>query len=127
MNSPSISPSVCFVIEKIIDVCEGDGNMKNYKVQWTPTWISSSNLVGCQHLIEEFLQQKRECEGKIETSLVNELHNTHMIQTDDQIISTDIVKVEVHTDTQNTYLNHYDESANGEVSNSTYFQSPVIA
>jgi len=58
MNGPSLFPSVCFVVEKIIGVSSGDGNMKNYQVQWAPTWVSSSNLVGCQHLIEEFNSQQ---------------------------------------------------------------------
>jgi len=63
-------PSVCFVVEKIIGVSSGDGNMKNYQVQWAPTWVSSSNLVGCQHLIEEFHEGNKQCEENSENNTV---------------------------------------------------------
>ena len=60
MEIPSMRPSVSFIVEKIIGVSSGDGNMKNYQVQWAPTWVSSSNLVGCQHLIQEFINQQQQ-------------------------------------------------------------------
>lgn len=52
-------PSVCFSVEKIIDVSVGEGDSCNYQVVWAPMWISSQYLMGCQHLIEDFLNHKR--------------------------------------------------------------------
>ena len=52
------TPSVMFQVEKIIGICEGAGNVRTYQVQWAPVWLSSVHLVGCEHLIEEFLQSQ---------------------------------------------------------------------
>ena len=49
-------PSVRFEVEKIIGV-SSDGN---YQVQWAPAWVSKFHLVGCEHLIQEFLQQQQQ-------------------------------------------------------------------
>ena len=85
MNVPCISPSVCFVVEKIIGVSGGlDGNTKNYCVQWAPTWINGSNLVGCQHLIEEFLQKQNVQNDKDDGDMVDETCESVTIQTDSQ-------------------------------------------
>lgn len=54
----SSQPSVSFQVEKIIDVITVEGNVKNFKVQWAPTWVSSLNLVGCEKLIREYLNQR---------------------------------------------------------------------
>lgn len=51
-------PSVCFEVQKVIGMTIGTGNVKNYQVQWAPTWVSDLHLVGCEHLISEFLQQQ---------------------------------------------------------------------
>lgn len=51
----STLPSVCFGVEKIIGVSD---NGDSYKVQWNPVWINASNLVGCQHLIQQFHDQQ---------------------------------------------------------------------
>jgi len=48
-------PSVCFAIEKVIGVST-DGNIRSYQVQWAPVWVSDVYLVGCEHLIDEFLK-----------------------------------------------------------------------
>jgi len=45
-------------VQKIIGVSIGEGNVRNYQVQWAPTWISGIQLVGCEHLIEEFMHQQ---------------------------------------------------------------------
>merc|ERR1719334_810622 len=45
-----------FEVEKIIDI-SADGR---YQVQWAPAWVSKFHLVGCEHLIQEFLQQQLE-------------------------------------------------------------------
>ena len=51
-------PSVCFKVEKIIGVSQGYGNMRTYQVQWSPSWVSSAHLVGCDQLLKEFLNQQ---------------------------------------------------------------------
>jgi len=43
-----------FEIEKIIGISD-DGK---YQVQWAPAWVSKNRLVGCDHLIQEFLTQE---------------------------------------------------------------------
>jgi len=55
-----IRPSMCFEIEKVIGVSIGTGNVRTYQVQWAPAWVSGLHLVGCEHLIEEFLQKQSE-------------------------------------------------------------------
>ena len=47
-------PLMCFEVEKVIGV-SSDGN---YQVQWAPAWVSKFHLVGCEHLIQEFLQRQ---------------------------------------------------------------------
>merc|ERR1712013_901403 len=49
-------PLMCFEVEKIIGV-SSDGN---YQVQWAPAWVSKFHLVGCERLIQEFLQQQQQ-------------------------------------------------------------------
>lgn len=60
MDEIQTGPSAYFHIQKIIGVSDGVGNVKNYQVQWAPTWISGLHLVGCEELIEEFLQKQTE-------------------------------------------------------------------
>ena len=55
MGDVSIGPSVCYKVDKIIGMSVGEGNVRNYQVQWSPLWISSVHLVGCENLIEEFI------------------------------------------------------------------------
>ena len=49
-------PRICFEVEKVIGV-SSDGS---YQVQWAPAWVSKYHLVGCEHLIQEFLQQQQQ-------------------------------------------------------------------
>ena len=49
-------PSVCFKVSKIIGISMGEGNLRNYQVQWEPSWVSAMHLVGCEKLIEEFIR-----------------------------------------------------------------------
>merc|ERR1712013_724372 len=49
-------PLMCFEVEKVIGV-SSDGN---YQVQWAPAWVSKLHLVGCEHLIQEFLQRQQQ-------------------------------------------------------------------
>ena len=49
--------SVCFKVEKVIGISSNDGT---YQVQWAPVWVSKLHLVGCEHLIKEFLQQQQQ-------------------------------------------------------------------
>merc|ERR1712013_378259 len=49
-------PLMCFEVEKVIGV-SSDGN---YQVQWAPAWVSKFHLVGCEHLIQEFLQRQQQ-------------------------------------------------------------------
>ena len=44
-----------FEVEKVIGV----SNEGTYQIQWAPCWVSKSHLVGCEHLIKEFLQQQQ--------------------------------------------------------------------
>ena len=50
------TPHIRFEVEKIIGVSSNG----NYQVQWAPVWVSKFHLVGCEHLIEEFLQQQQQ-------------------------------------------------------------------
>jgi len=60
MDSSASIPSVCFTVEKIIGISSGgDGNTRNYHVQWAPTWVSSWNLRGCEKLIQQFLREQQ--------------------------------------------------------------------
>ena len=49
-------PIMCFEVEKVIGV-SNDGS---YQVQWAPAWVSKFHLVGCEHLIQEFLQRQQQ-------------------------------------------------------------------
>ena len=51
-----LKPRICFEVEKVLGV-SSDGN---YQVQWAPAWVSKYHLVGCEHLIQEFLQQQEQ-------------------------------------------------------------------
>jgi len=126
MEVPSMRPSVSFVVEKIIGVSSGDGNMKNYQVQWAPTWVSSSNLVGCQHLIQEFInkqqeqqyqelldQQQQQYEQHPNTSNEYECDHSSMdrITNNDTVQSVDpnqyLVKIEDINDEQNYSISDF--------------------
>ena len=65
-KAPCIRPSVCFEVQKIIGVSIGEGNTRNYHVQWAPTWINSTNLLGCEHLIDEFNNRRNRCKNDFE-------------------------------------------------------------
>ena len=54
-------PRMCFEIERVIGV-SSEGNVRSYQVQWAPAWVSGYHLVGCEHLIQEFLQQQSQTE-----------------------------------------------------------------
>jgi len=49
-----LRPHVSFEVEKVVGI-SSDGN---YQVQWAPVWVSKFHLIGCDHLIQEFLQQQ---------------------------------------------------------------------
>merc|ERR1712048_447317 len=49
-------PHIRFEVEKVIGI-SSDGN---YQVQWAPVWVSKFHLVGCEHLIQQFLQQQQQ-------------------------------------------------------------------
>ena len=51
-----VAPCARFAVEKVVGVSR-DGN---YLVQYAPTWVSKFHLVGCEHLIEEYLQQQQQ-------------------------------------------------------------------
>jgi len=52
-------PRVQFEVQKITGISVGSGNVRTYQVQWAPAWVSGLHLVGCEHLIEEFLQNQQ--------------------------------------------------------------------
>lgn len=74
-SSTESKPRVCFQfeVEKIIGV-SSDGN---YQVQWAPAWVSKFHLVGCEHLVQEFLQQQTHTEIKLEPEPEIELSDTN--------------------------------------------------
>ena len=49
-------PRICFEVQKVIGV-SSDGA---YQVQWAPAWVSKFHLVGCEHLIQEFLERQKQ-------------------------------------------------------------------
>merc|ERR1712119_70472 len=55
-RSTEPKPHIRFEVEKVIGV-SSDGT---YQVQWSPAWVSSFHLIGCEHLIQEFLQQQEQ-------------------------------------------------------------------
>ena len=60
VESPfDMKPRMCFEIEKVIGI-SSDGNVRSYQVQWAPAWVNSFHLVGCEHLIHEFLNKQVE-------------------------------------------------------------------
>merc|ERR1711962_226245 len=58
-----------FEVEKVVGI-SADGR---YQVQWAPAWVSKFHLVGCEHLIQEFLQQQGEKEACPEPNNDNNL------------------------------------------------------
>ena len=52
-------PRMCYDVEKILGV-SNEGNVRCYKVQWAPVWVSSLHLFGCENLIQEFLQKQQD-------------------------------------------------------------------
>jgi len=56
-SSLDCKPHICFKfeVEKVIGV-SSEGT---YQVQWAPAWVSKFHLVGCEHLIQEFLQEQQ--------------------------------------------------------------------
>jgi len=55
-----LRPSVSFDIQKVIGVSVCSDNSKLYHVQLLPLWIRAENLVGCEHLIERFVESEQE-------------------------------------------------------------------
>merc|ERR1719354_1155904 len=52
-----------------VGVSVGDGNLKNFHVQFAPQWVCSSILVGCETLIREFLNEQRQLDESTDTSV----------------------------------------------------------
>jgi len=61
VNSFDSKPHVSFEVERVIGI-SFEGNCRRYQVQWAPVWLSSFHLVGCEHLIQEFLQKQTEAD-----------------------------------------------------------------
>ena len=71
-ESPFLAkPRICFEVEKVIGI-SSEGNIRSYHVQWAPAWVSGFHLVGCEHLINEFLHAQQQLSGA-----ENTLHCTH--------------------------------------------------
>jgi len=49
------TPRMCFEVKKVVGV-SSDGC---YQVQWAPSWVSKFHLVGCEHLIQEYLDRQK--------------------------------------------------------------------
>ena len=56
-------PRVCYEVEKVIGI-SSEGNVRTYHVQWSPSWVSGHHLVGCEHLIQQYLEQQHREEIK---------------------------------------------------------------
>ena len=52
-----IRPSAHFEVERILSV-SSVGTSRIYQVQWSPTWICGEQLVGCEQMIEQFIQRQ---------------------------------------------------------------------
>ena len=61
-------PHIRFEIEKIIGVSIGTGNMRSYHVQYAPVWVSGMHLVGCEHLIQDFLFSMKGTGGTVDSA-----------------------------------------------------------
>ena len=48
-------PHACFKVERVVGVMN-EGNVRLYQVQWAPSWVSGFHLVGCEHLIDEYIE-----------------------------------------------------------------------
>lgn len=77
-----IRPTVSFEIQKIIGVSTGDGNVRNFQVQWAPCWINDAHLVGCEKLIQEFLNQTESCSREEVEIKVSSHNNVRIIEND---------------------------------------------
>merc|ERR1712013_244157 len=55
----SCTPHACFKVERVVGVMR-EGNVCLYQVQWAPSWVSAFHLVGCEHLIEEYVEGQHE-------------------------------------------------------------------
>ena len=64
----TLNPHVCFKVEKILGV-SSEGS---YQVQWAPSWVSRFHLVGCENLIQEFLQERTERENYLRSAVTEE-------------------------------------------------------
>ena len=59
-STSSKEPSVMFKVQKILGMSLGSGNVRTYQVQWEPVWVSGVHLVGCEHLIHQFLEEQKD-------------------------------------------------------------------
>ena len=44
MTTTTSGPAACFKVSKIIGVSIGEGNLRNYQVEWEPSWVSAMHL-----------------------------------------------------------------------------------
>jgi len=77
-GSSGSRPHVSFEVEKIIGI-SSDGN---YQVQWKPAWVSKFHLVGCEHLIEEFLLEQYHKGNEPQTHVPNKPNDMALVETD---------------------------------------------
>ena len=100
-------PRVQFEVQKIIGISVGVGNVRTYQVEWAPAWVSGYHLIGCEHLIDEFLQKQQhkdsvESEVTVEfqidqcgtiDSQVNDEHlvaSSFPVKTEDELVTNPI-------------------------------------
>lgn len=91
------NPSVCYRIEKIIDVSTDGGNITNVKVQWEPTWVPSVHLLGAEKLIKEFLSQKNESSQGFDNRLAvdfSRYEQPHKVKTQPNKVKMQLNKLE---------------------------------
>ena len=54
------TPRVSFEVVEVLAVSTEGNTPPCYKVQWAPAWVSGYHMVGCENLIQEFLQKQKE-------------------------------------------------------------------
>ena len=95
----NVRPCVRFEVEKVIGVSR-DGN---YQVQWAPAWVSKFHLAGCEHLIEEYLQQQQPQQQQPQKQQQQQQLPEAQVQ------QRKLGKCQQHLITQSSYRDHSDD------------------
>ena len=73
---PGVRPSVCYEVQKILGVTMDEcSNVTSYRVQWAPAWVTSNHLVGCEHLLHEFMNKQQKQQKQQQLKQLQQQHN----------------------------------------------------